>query len=91
MIASIIFIIIINLQCKFDVTNKRIDELKNINIFLNQKFNNLCEFEKKLTKDDKSFLKNLKSNVILMNDFMNNDNVKLSTFFKRFVLDLMFD
>ena len=91
MIASIVFIIIINLQCKFDVTNKRIDELKNINIFLNQKFNNLCEFEKKLTKDDKSFLKNLKSNVILMNDFINNDNVKLSTFFKRFVLDLMFD
>ena len=34
-IISIVFIIIINLQCEFDVINKCIDELKNINMFLN--------------------------------------------------------
>ena len=42
-------------------------------------------------KNDKSFSKDLKSNVILINDFINDDNVKLSTLFKRFALDLMFD
>ena len=60
-------------------------------MLLNQKFNNLCEFEKKLTKNNKSFSKNLKSNVILINDFINNNNVKLSTFFERFALDLIFN
>ena len=91
MIISIVFIIIINLQRKFDAINKRIDELKNINMFLNQKFNNLYKFEKELTKNDKFFLKNLKSNVTLANNLINNDNVKLSIFFKRFILDLIFD
>ena len=60
-------------------------------MFLNQKLNNLYEFEKKLTKNDKSFSKNLKSNVILTNDFINDDNVKLSTLFERFIFDLIFD
>ena len=60
-------------------------------MLLNQKFNNLCEFEKKLMKDDKSFSKNLKSNVVLINDFINNDDVESSIFFKKFALDLIFD
>ena len=60
-------------------------------MFLNQKFNNLYKFEKKLTKNDKSFLKGLKSNVILINNFINNDNVKSSTLFKKSALDLIFD
>ena len=60
-------------------------------MFLNQKLNNLYKFEKKLTKNDKFFLKDLKSNIDLTNDFINDDDVKLSTFFKRFVFDLMFD
>ena len=60
-------------------------------MFLNQKLNNLREFKKELTKNDKSFLKNLKSNIILINDFINDNNVKLSTFFKKSALDLMFD
>ena len=60
-------------------------------MFLNQKFNNLYKFEKKLTKDDKSFSKNLKLNIILTNNFINDDNVKLSTFFERFVFNLIFD
>ena len=60
-------------------------------MFLNQKFNNLCEFEKKLTKNNNFFSKNLKLNVILTNNFMNNDNVKSSIFLKKFILDLIFD
>ena len=60
-------------------------------MFLNQEFNNLCKFEKKLTKNDKFFSKNLKSNVVLANDFMNDDNVESSTFFERFIFDLMFN
>ena len=60
-------------------------------MLLNQKFNNLYEFEKKLTKNDKSFSKNLKSNVVSINDFINNNNVKLSTLFEKFVFDLIFN
>ena len=60
-------------------------------MFLNQKLNNLYEFEKKLTKNDKSSSKDLKSNVILTNNFINNDNVKLSIFSERFAFNLMFD
>ena len=60
-------------------------------MFLNQKLNNLREFEKKLTKNDKIFLKNLKSNIISMNDFINDDNVELSTLFKKSALDLIFN
>ena len=60
-------------------------------MFLNQKLNNLYKFEKKLTKDDKSSLKNLKSNIISMNDFINDDDVKLSIFFKRSAFDLIFN
>ena len=73
------------------MTNERINELKNINMLLNQKFNNLYEFEKELTKDDKFFSKGLKSNVISTNDFINDDNVESSTPFERFALDLIFD
>ena len=60
-------------------------------MFLNQKFNNLCEFKEKLMKNDRFFLKNLKSNVVLANDFINDDNVELSIFFEKSVFDLMFD
>ena len=60
-------------------------------MLLNQKLNNLYKFEKKLTKNDKSFSKSLKSNVALINNFINDDNVKLSIFFKKFVFDLMFN
>ena len=35
--------------------------------------------------------KNLKSNIILANDFINNDNVTLLTLFKKFIFDLIFD
>ena len=62
-----------------------------MNTLLKQKFNNLCEFEKKLTKDNKSFLKDLKSNIILANNFINDDNVTLSIFFKKFAFNLIFD
>ena len=41
--------------------------------------------------NDKSFSKNLKSNIVLINDFINNDNVTLLIFFKKFVFDLMFN
>ena len=60
-------------------------------MLLNQKLNNLYKFEKKLTKNDKSFSKSLKLNVALINNFINDDNVKLSIFFKKFVFDLMFN
>ena len=42
-------------------------------------------------KNDKSFSKNLKSNIILMNNFINDDNVKSLTSFKKFALDLIFN
>ena len=42
-------------------------------------------------KNDKFFLKNLKSNVVLTNDFINNNNVILSTLFKKSALDLIFN
>ena len=42
-------------------------------------------------KNNKFFLKSLKSNVVLMNNFINNDNVELSIFFKKFVFNLIFD
>ena len=60
-------------------------------MLLNQKFNNLYKFEKKLMKNDKSSSKNLKSNIISTNNFINNDNVKLLILFKKFVFDLIFD
>ena len=52
-------------------------------MLLKYKFNNLYKFEKKLINNDKFFFKNLKSNIILMNNFVNNDNITLSTFFKK--------
>ena len=42
-------------------------------------------------KNDKFFLKNLKSNVISANDFINDDDVELSILFKKSALDLMFN
>ena len=42
-------------------------------------------------ENNKSFSKNLKSNVVLINDFINDNNVKLSIFFKKFALDLIFN
>ena len=42
-------------------------------------------------KNNFFFLKDLKSNITLMNDFINDNNVTLSTFFKKFIFDLMFN
>ena len=41
--------------------------------------------------NNRFFSKNLKSNVVLINDFINNNNIILSIFFEKFVFDLMFD
>ena len=62
-----------------------------MNTLLKQKFNNLCEFEKKLINSNKSFSKNLKSNIILTNNFINDNNVTLSTLFKKFDFNLIID
>ena len=42
-------------------------------------------------KNNKFSLKSLKSNVILTNNFINDDNVKLSIFFEKFIFDLIFN
>ena len=41
--------------------------------------------------NNKFSLKYLKLNIILVNNFINNNNITLLIFFKKFIFDLIFD
>ena len=41
--------------------------------------------------NDEFFFKSFKSKIVSTNNFIKNNNVKLSTFFEKFVFDLMFN
>ena len=62
-----------------------------MNKLLNQKLNNLREFEKKLINNDESSFESFESKIISTNNLIKNDNVESLIFFKKSVFDLMSD